>query len=93
MEWFPEKLATIPEHLRPGLQRYIEQGIEPGSGLMSILMDKPLSLVLADCDDDTVAGLRSIVKFLYNNAPGSSWGSRAHVEAWMEAGGIQGRPE
>jgi len=92
-EWNPSKLDMVPEHLRDGLTRYVEQGIRPGNGLLSILMDRRLSEVLSACDDVTVANLRSIYRFLYNYATGQCHGDAQRVYAWIERGGIQGRAE
>lgn len=90
-DWQPDRLSMVPEHLRGGLQRYIEQGITPGGGLLSILMDRRLSEVMDACDDLTVVNLPSIRKFLFNYAPGIAHGDAKRVYAWIERGGIQGR--
>ena len=90
-EWDPANLQMLPEHLRDGMQRYIEKGINPGAGLRSILMDGRLSLVVTACDAQTVAALREIYLFLYNRAPGAAWGSQTRVAEWVAAGGIEGQ--
>lgn len=90
-EWNPSKLDMVPEHLRDGLTRYIEQGIRPGNGLLSILMDRRMSEVIAACDDEALAGLRETYKFLYNSAPGQCHGDAKRVYDWIDRGGILGR--
>ena len=90
-EWNPAKLDMVPEHLRGGLTRYVEQGIRPGGGLLSILMDRRLSEVLAACDDEALAGLRNVHKFLFSYVPGICHGDAKRVYDWIDRGGILGR--
>lgn len=91
IEWNPDQMHLVPAHLREGLARYVEQGIRPGDGLLSILEDRPLSEIIPRCDDEVQANLGYIFRFLYNNVGSPAWGSKERVAAWMARGGIQGR--
>lgn len=95
IEWNPAAMdrrsTFVPQHLRGGLSRYVEQGIRPGDGLLSILEDRPLSQVLARVDAETAAALLEIYRFLYNNVGSPAWGSPERVKDWIAQGGIQGR--
>lgn len=91
IEWNPERLGIVPMHLRDGLTRYVEQGIRPGDGLLSILEDRPLSVIIGRSDDTVELALGDIYRFLYNYVPGSCHGTPERVAAWIERGGIQGR--
>lgn len=94
-EWDPEKMRAprtwVPMHLRDGFTRYVVQGIPTGSGMRSILEDRPLSDVLPHLDETAEQHVGSIYRFLYNAAPGECFGSPEKVKAWIARGGIQGR--
>lgn len=94
-EWNPAGMSThgVPSHLREGLQRYVEQGIPTGSGLRRVLENAPVLDVIAGLDRESCAGLRGLVRFLYNDAPSACWGSREAVETWLSHHGLAGAPE
>lgn len=75
--------AGLPERLRGGMQRYIEDRIEPGSFLLAVL-ENDLRWACTNADDVNRHLLYDIVRWLYNNAPGSCWGSPEKVEAWLK---------
>ena len=79
----------LPEHMRDGMQRYIERGIPPGSFLTAVLEN---NLVLAALRADSVNRHRLLdfAEFLYSEAPTMCWGSRGSVELWVKRGGLQG---
>jgi hypothetical protein len=70
----------LPERLRDTMRLWIEKGIPPGSGTKLILCHD-LAAVCA-CDDETVAELPAIYRWMYNNAPAGCHGSKQVVEAW-----------
>jgi hypothetical protein len=73
----------LPQSLRAGMRRYIEDGVIPGGFLVAVLSDG-LSDALGRADEENRKRLYDIVSFVYNEAPGDSWGSRAKVKAWVE---------
>ncbi len=75
----------VPEHLRDGFIRYFVHGVPTGSGIRRVLENGPMFEVVAGLDDESLRGLRSIVKFIYNFAPAKSHGSPEAVAAWIEA--------
>lgn len=93
IEWRPEAMdgvrTYVPVHIREGLRRYVEDGIRPGSGLLSILEDRPLSEIVSRVDADVEAHLGTIYRFLYNNVGAPAWGSPERVREWMEHRGMQ----
>lgn len=95
IEWRPELMAKastfVPEHLRGGLCRYVEQGIEPGNGLRMILENRPLGTVVAAVDRDVEPHLGSIFRFLYNAVGAPAWGDEERVAAWLAQKGMQGQ--
>jgi hypothetical protein len=81
--------VKLPFNLRGGTQRYIEQGIPPGSFLTAVLENKLKESFIA-ADDENRDGMFHIVSWFYNEAPLACWGSPEKVAAWKEAGGLVG---
>ena len=72
----------LPEHIRGGTQRYIENGITPGSFLTAVICND-LSESFGRADETNRARLFDIVSFFYNEAPGPCWGSRDKMDKWI----------
>lgn len=92
-EYFPERIAAVPEHLQGGLRRFVEIGMRPGSGLCSVLQDDGVTVVARSLDDKAFAGLTGLLWFLYNCVPAVCWGSPKAVDDWIAGGGLEGRRE
>lgn len=73
--------SGVPVHLQPGLARFFVGGILPGSFLSAVLQNN-LRMAVLTADQESQAGLRSIVRFLTNSVPIVSWGSGEKVAAW-----------
>jgi len=80
--------SILPEHMREGIQRYIEHGIRPGDFLYLILCNDFVH-ALGHADVINMARIVDYAKFLYLEAPRGCWGSRAIVDAWIEAHKIE----
>lgn len=80
-----------PKHLAPGLRRFIEDGVRPGDGLWSVLINAPVVKVIAALDEEAVANLKSLIASIICYAPDRCWGSVEAAEAWIKRGGIRGR--
>jgi len=68
----------IPEHTRAALDRYINHKYLPGSFLMAVLINDLYGAV-GHADSENLAALPDIVRYIYNELPGNSWGSRERV--------------
>lgn len=73
----------VPEHILPGIARYLSRGIIPGSFLEAMLTND-LRGVMQTADDINAKHLPAIWSFLYNNIPSSAWGSRDNLLKWSE---------
>ena len=73
---------ALPTHLTPGLRRYVEERTPVGGFLTACLRNELHEAVML-CDDRTLATLRAVVFFLYNEAPSPCWGSPEKVKAWL----------
>ena len=81
--------STLPEHIKGGVQRYIENGIPPGSFLTAVIQNN-LKESFAWADDINIARMFDIVSFFYNEAPGNCWGSKKDMESWINHKGLEG---
>lgn len=75
------KMNGVPAHLRGGLERYLLDGIRPGQFLSAVL-ENNLSDAFSYGDEESIAGLKGVVLFLYNHAPNTAWGSVWKVAKW-----------
>lgn len=78
----PDKFYPIRDDLYGALERYLNQGINPGSFLTAVL-ENNLMEAFGRADDTNSINLRNIVGYVYNNIPGSSWGSPERVKNWV----------
>lgn len=72
----------VPDHLWPGLCRYLVERIRPGQFLCAVL-ENNLHDALTRADDIAVQHLRGLVVFLDIFAPGPCHGSPEAVAAWL----------
>jgi hypothetical protein len=73
----------LPKHLRDGMRRYFEHGIETGSFLRAVLENDQVKTFMYGSDESRL-GLSSIAVFLDTEAPAEAWGSAAKVQAWID---------
>jgi len=78
----------LPEHIRGGVQRYIEYGITPGSFLSAVICND-LKESFGCADHINTARMHDIVSFFYNEAPSTCWGSQQIMDEWIEAKSTQ----
>ena len=75
----------LPPHLQGGVQRYIEQGVPPGDFLTAVITND-LFLATSHADSTSLAALRDIVRFFYNESPSRCWGTPEKMKTWIKAG-------
>jgi hypothetical protein len=76
--------TMIPEHTQGALHRYVEQGLEPGGFLTSVLTNDLMGAI-SRADSDNIRVLKDICTFIYNNVPSNAWGNSDKVHAWIDA--------
>lgn len=87
-------LRLIPNHMRDGVTRYMEFGIEPGSFLLTLLQcgaDSDEAWRLADMVNKS--SINEWALFLEKHMPEMAWGSNLKVAAWKKMGGLRGYPD
>ena len=71
----------IPDHMRDGIELWIDQGIEPGSFLMAVICND-LKGAFASADSINESRIKNFVQFFYWHAPSECWGSTEKATAW-----------
>lgn len=79
-------LYGVPEHLRHGLAFYLAHHIQPGHFLIAVLQNDLIGAI-GRGDDNSIAGLKALVVFLYNGAPATAFGTPEKVDQWLSAEG------
>jgi hypothetical protein len=74
--------TDVPRHLHGGLVRYVVHGLQPGHFLTAVL-NNDLAESIKRADEDSAAGLVSLVRFLVNEFPYQAWGNTDRVENWL----------
>jgi hypothetical protein len=74
--------SKLPGSLAPGMERYIEQGIQPGSFLTAVVCNN-LKESFMRADDFNQQLMFEIVSWMYNEAPMTCWGSPSRVRKWI----------
>lgn len=83
---------NIPEYMHDAVERYIFDGIPPGDFLSSLLSND-LFLTYGYADDTNIRRVRDYIMLLYNDCPGSCWGSPEKFKNWCKEGGLNGISE
>ena len=73
----------IPERMKGGIVRYIENGIAPGSFLTAVIQNK-LKEAMMYADDENLENLPAYVDYFYNECPRVRWGSPETMEEWVK---------
>lgn len=91
-QWGAGLAKWVPEHVRPGMVRYILFGILPGSFLSAILSGDYFE-ACRRADDENRRRLFDYAMFLMNYAPGGCFGSAENMAEWSRNGGLLGHGE
>ena len=73
----------IPEYMIGGLQRYLVDGINPGSFLSSVICNN-LFEAAACADHLNAQKLMNYCMFFYNDVPSACFGSTEKFNAWIK---------
>jgi hypothetical protein len=74
---------TISSEMVASIRRYVDDKIPPGSFLSNVICDESLRRCIETADDENMANLPAFVAYFVNEVPGSCWGSRKKMEAWL----------
>lgn len=71
------KPATIA-----AIRAHADRGEDLDNEFVNAALTNDLKETFAQADDDNILVVREVVMYLYNEIPGSCWGSREKVIAW-----------
>lgn len=78
-----KQFPAVEAHMRLALERYLNGGVTPGNFLTAVLENNLMNAVRV-ADQYNRAHLATIVGYLMEHMPVSSWGNRQLVDSWME---------
>jgi len=73
----------IREDLYGALERYLNNGIMPGSFLTAVL-ENNLMEAFGRADHMNEANMKNIVGYIYNHLPSNAWGSKERVQDYLK---------
>lgn len=82
-----ELMASMID-LTESLERYRDHGCETGSGLRAVL-ENDLHQTICRCDLETLALLMPLMRWIEQNLPPESYGTREKVKSWIRAKRLQ----
>ena len=74
--------TAVPEHIRPGIVRYVDKGI-PTGGFLEAVLKNDLFTACVKADDVNRYALWNIVDFMLNVVPIVCRGSRNDYATWI----------
>lgn len=74
--------SNIPESTINTIENYVRHGLEPGSFITAVL-ENNLVEAIGRADSYNLVVIRDIVRYVYNEIPSESWGSRDAVVNWL----------
>lgn len=79
----PDKYYPISDYIYGALERYLNNGIMPGS-FMTAVLENNLMEAFGRADSFNTENMKNIVGYVYNHIPGNAWGSKERVNEWLE---------
>lgn len=73
----------LPEHIREGARKYIEEGRHPG-GFLTAVVQNDLFSAFAKSDEINARRMRDILYFFWNEAPGECFGGKDKMDEWIK---------
>jgi hypothetical protein len=79
---FEGQYAAIPDDMREGMTRYVEERKEPGGFLSSVIRNDLLDAVCR-ADKRNLLLVKEYAQWFYNVAPGGCAGSPEKMKVWL----------
>lgn len=70
------------QDIKDSLERYVKHKISPG-GFLRAVLENDLTNAVARADYINIQRIPEIVRYVYNEVPGTAWGSPELVEEWL----------
>jgi hypothetical protein len=85
-----EQWKLVPEHMRTGVELWIEDGVLTG-GFLSALVYNDFHGAIKHADMQSLPALIDLCRFIWNYAPTECWGNIDRVTKWQMSGGLVGQ--
>jgi hypothetical protein len=85
---FEGDYAAIPERMREGIIRWVDEGIRPGNFLWAVVRND-LAATCAAADDENRALIPLYTRWFYWEAPAGCCGSPENAKSWESSGGLK----
>lgn len=79
---FEGEYAAIPEDMREGMTRYVEERVEPGGFLTAVIQNNLLGAA-CKADKHNLLLIKEYAQWFYNVAPSGCSGSPEKMRAWL----------
>ena len=73
--------TTLLESHKATIDRYLEHGVDPGSGIGAIL-ENDLGAVMRRVDNETLMLMPELLRYLQSRGVPEAWGSAEKVREW-----------
>jgi len=74
----------IPQRMISAIDRYVNQGIQPGHFLTGVICND-LKEAISRADDENMVNLPAYLGYFCNEVPSACWGSEEKMKAWLES--------
>jgi len=82
--WLDWDRYDVADTTKSAFENYFLRGLPPGSFVTAVICNNFVDAVCkADAWNSEQGRLKTIAKWLYNNAPAKAWGSRSAYKDWM----------
>ncbi len=84
MSYYEIQGFYIPDRMAGGIERYVNEGIIPGS-FLSAVISNDLMGACSYADDENFKNIQAYAAYFYNEVPRHIWGSGKAMEVWAKA--------
>jgi len=81
----PRSPAWIPKETKEALDRYVNDGLEPGAFLQAVLSNDLIGACKA-ADENNLRAIVAIAQHIYSNVPMNIHGTKDIVRLWIQLG-------
>lgn len=78
----PDSYYPINDYIYGALERYLNNGISPGS-FMTAVLENNLMEAFGRADTFNAANMKNIIGYVYNHVPSNAWGSAEKVRDYL----------
>lgn len=82
-ERYDEELQFMPHYTEIALRHYVNDGLEPGGFLKSVLENDLVSAIFR-ADVNNYSNIKAICRFVQWELPQEAWGSPEKVAQWLQ---------